>query len=78
MCLNREQTKALIEVILGFFGISTPEIFKEIFMYLWKSGNNLAIIGWITAIFISILSLANGIAILVGYENLKDAWNKLR
>jgi len=68
--MSKKQKRALIELVLGLLGVSTPDIFREVFKAIWNEGNKYAIIGWIVAIIISIISLADGTATLAGYKNL--------
>ena len=70
--MTKKQIRALIEVILGLFGMSTPDIFEKIFKEMWNSGNKYAIIGWITAVFVGLIFFLDGIATLAGYKNLGE------
>lgn len=72
MCLTKKQRRAIVEIILGLFGMSTPDIFEKIFKEMWNAGNKWAIIGWITAIFIGLISFLDGIVTLAGYKNLGE------
>ncbi len=74
MCLTKKQKRALIELILGLLlGVpSVIEIFQRIFQEEVKSGNNLAIIGLVTAIIVGLILTLDSIATLLGFKNLGD------
>lgn len=74
MCLTKKQKRALIELISGLvLGVpSIIEIFQIIFREEVRSGNNFAIIGFITAIFVGLILTLDSIATLLGFKNLGD------
>lgn len=82
MINNKKQEKlpaeirALFWLILSIIGVPTiPNIFKGIFKDIMELGNDFAIIGYITAIFLVVISTLNLIAVLLGHENLRE-WIK--
>ena len=75
----KKKVRATIELILGLFGVFSPtDMFKEIFFELFKEGNQFALVGYITAVFIGIIFLLDGIAIILGYEHLGEMIKDLK
>lgn len=72
MCLTKKQKRALVELILGLvLGVpSIEEIFGMIFYEQFKSGNTMALVGWIAAAIVGVVLTLDSIATLLGFRNL--------
>ncbi|MBT4334271.1 hypothetical protein HOD61_00430 [archaeon] len=77
--MKKKQKEAIGELFFGLIlGVpSANQIYGMIFKSMYESGMELALIGWIFALFLGIGLLLNSLAIALGFKNLDKMIKKL-
>lgn len=75
----KRQLNACFGLFLGLLiGVpSIEKIFQIIFVDQFKSGNPYALLGLIPAFLLGLFAILNSMAIIAGYENLREAFKRL-
>lgn len=74
MQMSKKQIRAIIELILGL-GLGIPsieDIFRGVFLEMFKAGNYFAIIGLVTASLVGIVLTFDSLAVALDFKNLGD------